>query len=113
MNKETVQSIIEEILNTYDYGQGYIKELGDDPYEEETTFILGGPNGSILFVNIQLPDYVQDEEDLKDYILEVIRIEADAFDIDSEFDEFYEKGKYSPSTFVKQLTQDKAYFDTI
>lgn len=113
MNKDTVQSVIKDILNTYDYGQGYIEELGEDPYNNETTFILEGPHGNTLFMNIQLPEYVQDEEDLKDYILEIIRSEADAFDIDYEFDEFYEKGKYSPVTFVKHLTQDKAYFDTI
>lgn len=113
MNKETVQSVIEEILKTYNYGQGYIEELGEDPYNNETTFYLSGPNGSILFMNIQLPEYVQDEEDLEDYILEIIRSEADAFDINEEFDEIYEKGKYSPTTFVQQLIEDKAYFDTI
>lgn len=48
MNKDTVQSVIKDILNTYDCGQGYIEELGEDPYNNETTFILEGPHGSTV-----------------------------------------------------------------
>lgn len=115
VTKETVEAVIDDILNEYDYGGGEIEELGEDPYNNETTFIIHGPHGSNLFINIQLSDYIRDQEDVRNYILQEIRAEAYDFDVDERFDLYYHKNgiPFPPSVFVDYLKEDKAYFDRI
>lgn len=110
MNKETVRSVIQDILTAH---TGHIETIPDDLHEEPSVFVLKGPHGSTLHINMIMPD-VKSEKELLDEIMYEIFLEAGAFNIDDEFDEVYERGQFTPPSIVMDyLKEDEAYFQTI
>lgn len=110
MNKETVQRVIQNILNAH---AGHIETIPDDIHEESSVFVLEGPHGSTLRINIIMPD-VKSEKELLDEIMYEIFLEARAFNIDEEFDNVYERGQFTPPSIVMDhLKEDEAYFQSI
>lgn len=110
MNKKTVKTVIQDILNAH---AGHIKTIPDDIHEESSVFTLEGPHGSTLRIDMIMPD-VKTERELLDEILYEIFLEAEAFNIDNEFDNVYERGQFTPPSIVMDhLKEDEAYFQTI
>lgn len=108
MDTETVQSIIQDIIDEHD--DGFIDRFDGNHYE----FYLQAPNGNSLFVIAEIPDYLEDEHDVKDYILQEIRSAAFRFDIDDVFDQIYALDEMTPpSTIMARLKEDKEYFENI
>ena len=108
MDKETAQTVIQNIID--EHHDGFIDRFDENYYE----FYLQAPNGTSLFVIAEIPNDVEDENDIKEYILEEIRSAAFDFDIDEVFDHCYYRGEpYPPSVFIDYLREDKEYFDGI
>lgn len=107
MDKETIEAVIQEFIEEHG---GYIDEVDEKYYQ----FSIEAPHGSDLFVNGEIPDDIEDENDFKEYILEEIRSAAFDFDIDEVFDHCYYRGEpYPPSVFIQYLKEDKEYFENI
>ena len=108
MDKETAQTVIQNIID--EHHDGFIDRFDENYYE----FYLQAPNGTSLFVIAEIPNDVEDENDIKDYILQEIRSAAFRFDIDDVFDQIYALDKMTPpSIIMARLEEDKKYFKSI
>lgn len=108
MSVETVQAVIEEIIE--EHPDGFIANFDENYYE----FYLQAPNGTDLFVIAEIPDDVEDEYDIKDYILQEIRSAVFNFDIDDVFNQIYNLDETTPaSVIMDKLKEDKKYFESI
>lgn len=116
MDKETVKRVIDELATEYgfdDYGY-FIELLPEDPHMDETIFLIDGPNNFQLRIDFQIPYTIEAPDELKSYLVPIIRIEAMDFDIDDRFDDWYHPGgAISPAHIINILQEDKDFFDSI
>lgn len=111
MNKETLKTVIQDILDEYG---GYIEYIADDVHNEASIFCIVGPHGSPLPVDVVVPKDLENENDIKESILEHIHSVAVDFDIYMEFDHIYDPGDKIPASTIRdKLREDKNYFESI